>query len=196
MKVKFTNPSQVSHLQLSKLVSKDELRPAFCAVCIDLKEKCIVGTDGIMIVKYPIEISESDTDQERFIVPLRYFNYLRYMNDSVKKDNIDLLEFVLTEDEAEVYFMNELVFKTRYVQDVKYPDWANVFPKENEKESLPEIGLSMPILKRLSDVLPKTQSNHWRFSFSGKRKGVLVTSADNASNVSALVMPVELPNQS
>jgi len=96
----------------------------------------IVATDAHALIMYPIEITENDFNLDGLIVPIRFFNHLKYMADIAKAD-FDLLDYILTDEYAEVYFCGEMVFRCKYI-DGKYPKFEKIIPKDTEKEDFNE----------------------------------------------------------
>lgn len=186
MKVKFTNPQSVTYAMLNNAVCKDDLRPAIQQVCIDLKEKKLIVTDAHVLVAYPIEITENETNcEDMFLVPPRFFNHLKYMVD-VHKKKLGLLEYFLTDEYAEVYLFGELVYRCKYA-DYKYPTWKNVMPNESESKPLSSIGLNLNVLKQLCNALPNNISGY-EFIFTAQNKAVLVKSIDESNKTTAIIM--------
>jgi DNA polymerase III beta subunit-like protein len=187
MKVKFINTHEVNFTQLNAAASKDDLRPVMQGAYIDLKNRCIVATDAHILVSYPIKITENDSEQDGFIVPTRLFNYLKYMVDLKKKD-FSFVEFELTEDYAEAFYLGEMVYRAKYI-DGKYPLWKNVMPTKNDIQSINEIGLGFGVLKKLISALPTTVSGY-KFSFTAKNKAILVEPLDaDYAGVKGIMMP-------
>jgi len=175
MKVKFKNPLNANFSHFKHVASADNLRPIMCGVNINLKQSRLECTDAHILVSFPIEITENDSDTESFVVPLNFFNHLRYMV-VIDKKLLTHLEYVLSEDYAEVYFADELVFRCRYI-DGKFPNIDKVLPTAAwVREKVEEIGLNFSILKRLTNGLPFSSPNNYKLSLYAKNKCVFVES--------------------
>jgi len=126
-----------------------------CGVNINLKQKRIEATNAHVLVMYPIEIIESDIDNniDSLIVPIRFFNVSKYMIDIPKKYQ-DSLEYIFTDEFAEVYFRNELVYRCRYV-DAKFPNIQAVLPTDKwKRENDNKIGFNINVLEKLTKYPP------------------------------------------
>jgi len=193
MKVIFKNSALVSHTHLKNCVSTDDLRPAMCGVNINLKEKRLEATDAHILMTYPIEILEEsvfDKELDSLIVPVRFFNRLKYMID-VPLNLFGTLEYVLTDEFAEVYFGNELVYRCKYIEE-KFPKIESVLPNANwEKEVVDVIGFNCNVLDRAIKSVPSKFPNHIKLHLYGKNKGVFIESSnDDSPKVFGLIMPI------
>lgn len=196
MKIKFKNICNVTFSQLKDIVLKDKLRPSMCGVHINITESRFEATNTHALIIYPIEIIESDTKEGSFIVPVRFFNHLKYMQD-IKLNDIDLLNYVLTDDYAEVYFFDKLVFRCDYI-DAKYPNINGDLPKSDSKKiEVDCLGLNFNVLKTLISAMPKKHPNEFKLSFYGKNKRVIVEPLCNdlPKGVLGLIMPIMLFNE-
>lgn len=193
MKVIFKNSSLVSFTHLKNCVSTDDLRPAMCGVNINLKEKRLEATDAHVLMTYPIEIlaeSEYDKELDSLIVLVRFFNRLKYMID-VPLKLYGALEYILTDEFAEVYFGNELIYRCKYV-DAKFPKIESVLPNSDwNKEIVDVIGFNCNVLDRAIKSIPSVFPNNVKLHFYAKNKGVFIESAnDNEPKVNGLIMPI------
>lgn len=199
MKVIFKNTTAVNSLNLKYLCSKDELRPAFSGIYIDLKNDCMVATDAHKLVVYPIEMVQKDDvpeDKQGFIVPIRFFEEKRYMMDIPPKSKRVLeLDYILTDDYAEVYFLGELVFRCKYIQ-ANFPDYEKILPSEKDKVQLDQIGISMKRVSELTKAIPNDGLNNYKLSFFGQNKAILLESLNLDLNrpIKAILMPIMLQN--
>lgn len=196
MKVKIKNVSGVTFTQLKNVVSNDDLRPSMCGVNINLKMQRFEVTNAHVLVMYPLEIIESDIDNntiDSLIVPVRFFNILKYMLD-VPKKHIDALEYVLTDEFAEVYFGNELGYRCRYI-DAKYPNIEGVLPTDEwKRESPKKIGLNINTLEKLMKGIPYSFPNNFTFDIYAKNKGLFLQTLQEPK-IKAMIMPVMLGSE-
>jgi len=199
MKIIFRNTTGVNSLNLKYVCGKDGLRPAMHGIYIDLKRDCMVATDAHKLVVYPIEIVERTDvpdEIEGFIVPIRFFEEKRYMLDIPSKSKRVLeLEYVLNEDYAEVYFLNELAFRCKYIKG-NYPNYEKILPFPENKIKLDEIGLCLNRVSELMKGIPNDGLNNYKFSFFGTNKSILLESinADLERPIKAILMPTRLNN--
>ena len=125
MKLEFKNLAKVNFNHLKNCVSNDILRPAMGGVFIDFDNKKMVVTNAHIMMIYPIEINGLiPIDKRGVILPLRYFNHLKYMIDVPKKTVIDFT-YKLEDDFAEVYFGRDLIYRCNYIEG-EYPKWKYV----------------------------------------------------------------------
>ena len=195
MKVIFENKSLVTFNHIKNVLSNDDLRPAMQGVNINLKEKRLEATDAHVCMVYPIAISEDsvfDKDSDSLIVPARFFNHLKYMEEIPKK-YLDTLQYVLTDEFAEVYFANELVYRCRYI-DAKFPKIQAVLPNEEwKREKVESIGFSINVLEKMLKAFPRSFPNNLKFTLYSANKGVLVESTnEDCEGVFGMVMPILL----
>lgn len=157
MKVQFINTTEVKYTHLKNIVSNDDLRPVMCGVYIDFKEKMLVATDAHALIAYPIDITENDSDLEGVIVPADYFNHLRYMVSlPTKRKMVIDVEYILTDDYAEVHWCGEMIYRCRYI-DGKYPKWnsPNIIPNMDDYQEKPkEVGVNVHVLKKMLLGIP------------------------------------------
>jgi len=192
MKVISKNTSGVGFQQIKNIVSNDDLRPVLCGVHINITEKRLEATDAHCLLMYPIEIVEKSEDFTNKIVPARFFNVLKYMEE-VPKKYIELLEYVLTDEFAEIYFGVNLVFRCRYI-DGTYPDVNKVIPNEKTKKEPTEvIGFNSIVFEKFLKGFPKCFPNNLSFQFYTKNTGVFVKSNNlDEPIVSGMIMPIRL----
>jgi DNA polymerase III sliding clamp (beta) subunit (PCNA family) len=194
MRVVFENSTDVSYSNLKNIVSNDDLRPVLQGAYIDLKNHFLVVANSHILMMYPIKVIEDDSKIEGKIVPIRYFNQLKYMLDiPCKSKRLLDLEYVLTDEFAEVYWLNQLVFRTKYIEG-KYPDYQKVIKdeKENLKE-LNEIGLDLNMLKKIADSIPDSEKK-FKFNFFGNNRHVIFkdTNCNPDRPIKGLIMPYQI----
>lgn len=197
MLVKFKNLTDVTYTHLKNVVCKDELRPAMSGVYIDLKESKLVATDAHVLIAYPIEIIENDSDKEGVIVPIEYFNKLRYMVPlpSKRKGPIEL-EYILTDTYAEIHFHGEMIYRRKYI-DFTYPKWnsENVMVNPADYPDKPkELGVNINVLQKMISGIPKSNTGIYKMETTSASKCILFTSnnSDYTTPIKAIVMPCSL----
>lgn len=197
MEVKFINTTEVKHTHLKNIVSNDDLRPVMCGVYIDFKEKRLVATNAHVLVSYPIEITDNDSELDGVIVPVDYFNHPRYMVALPPKRKMAInVEYVLTDTYAEVHWLGEMIYRCRYIEG-KYPKYNSeaVIPNPNNYPEKPkQIGLNMDILKKMILGLPYSFPQTFIMETTAANKAVLFTSTnlDYDRPIVAIVMPAML----
>ena len=195
MQVKFENITDIKYTHLKNVVGNDDLRPVMKGVFIDFKEQCLVATDAHVLISYPIKITETDSDLEGVIVPIDYFNYLRYMVALPAKNKRVLdIEYVLTEKYAEIHWLGEMIYRCKYIEG-KYPLWKNVMVNPDEHPDKPkQIGINLHILKKLTQGLPSANPQTMKMETTAPNKAILFTStnADYDRPIKAIVMPTSL----
>jgi hypothetical protein len=192
MKVKIKNLSGVNFTNLKNAVSNDGLKPSMCGVNINLKYSRIEATNAHILVMYPIEIIESDIDNniDSLVVPVRFFNISKYMIDIPKKYH-DGLEYIFTDEFAEVYFGNELVYRCRYIY-AKYPNVENVLPNDKWiRENHNKVGLNINVLEKLTKSLPYNFPNNITIDIYARNKGIIVETLQEPK-IKAMIMPIML----
>ena len=193
MEVKFINTTEVKYTQLKNVVSTDDLRPAMCGVYIDFKEKRLVASDAHVLISYPIEITDNDSELDGVIVPVQYFNRLRYMVSLPTKTVIDI-EYVLTDKYAEIHWLGEMIYRCRYIEGT-YPNYNNVIPNPNEFPEKPkEIGINAHILKKMVSGLPSANPQTLKMETTTANRAIVFTStnADYDRPIKAILMPATL----
>jgi hypothetical protein len=197
MKITFKNTTGVNYNHLKNLVAHDELRPALSNIYIDIKNQCLVGTNAHVMVVYPIEVSYEgrlEKGNEGRLVPLRFFQENRYMIDlPAKTRRVVDLEYVLTDEYAEVYFLGEMIFRCKYI-DSKFVNYeAAILGKESEKE-ISQIGLCLNRISELVKSIPNDGLNNYKLTFNGTNKGIIFTSTNKDMDrpIKALLMPIYL----
>lgn len=197
MTVKFINTTEVKHTHLKNIVSNDDLRLVMCGVYIDFKEKRLVATDAHVLISYPIEITDNDSDLDGVIVPVNYFNHLRYMVSlPTKRKMVINVEYVLTDDYAEVHWCGEMIYRCRYIDGV-YPKYKAVIPNaEDYPEKPKQIGVNAHILKKLFAGFPSANPQTLKMETTAANKAILFTSEnqDYDRPIRAIVMPAMLQN--
>jgi DNA polymerase III sliding clamp (beta) subunit (PCNA family) len=192
MKVKIKNLSGVSFTQLKNVISHEVLRPSVCGVNINLKYSRLECTNAHLLLMYPIEIIESDITEysDSLVVPARFFNVLKYMIDIPKK-YIELLEYVLTDEFAEVYFGEELVYRCKYI-DAKFPNIQAVLPTDEWKRENPKkVGLNINNLEKLMKGIPYNFPNNFTFDIYAKNKGLFLETLQEPK-IKGMIMPIML----
>lgn len=197
MTVKFINTTEVKYTHLKNIVSNDDLRPIMCGVYIDFKEKRLVATDAHVLISYPIEITENDSELDGVIVPVSFFNHLRYMVSLPTKSKMVIdVEYVLTDEYAEIHWCREMIYRCRYI-DGKYPMYnsRNVIPDPNEFPEKPkEVGISVHILKKLCLGIPSANPQILKMETTAPNKAIIFTSTnqDYDRPIKAIIMPAML----
>lgn len=195
MNVKFINSTNVTYSHLKNIAGKDDLRPVMSGIYIDFANKCLVATDAHVLVSYPIDITENDSELEGVIVPLSYFNRLRYMVQlPVKSKMIIDAEYVLTEDYAEIHWCGEMIYRCRYIEG-SYPKWKYVMPNVKDYLTKPQcVGINAHILKNLIAGIPSADPQTLRMETTSKNTAILftTTNADYDRPIEAIIMPVML----
>lgn len=173
MKIIFKNSTKVTYTLLKNIAGNDDLRQVMKGACIDIINKALVVTDAHILISYPIEIIENDSEIDHKIVPLSLFNRLRYMGDfKTKVLKVLDVDYVLSEDYAEVFFKNELLYRCKYI-DGLYPKYLNVMPKDEGKCSIEEIGINPIILARFLKGLPANKKEmQYKMMFFGANKAI------------------------
>jgi DNA polymerase III sliding clamp (beta) subunit (PCNA family) len=190
MNVVFKNTLGIRFSNLKDIVCKDDLRPAMGGVFIDFLNQKLVATDAHVLVAYPIEVTNKESESEGVIVPVSFFNHLRYMQE-IKVGNLDELTYRLTENYAQIFTGEELIYQCRYI-DGKYPNWEGIVKDISEKKQIDTIGLNVSTLKKLTSSLPSFLTGGYRFELFGANKQVILTSmnADWNEQVKAIIMPI------
>lgn len=195
MNVKFINSTNVSYSHLKNIVSNDDLRPVMCHVFIDFKNKCLVATDGHVLVSYPIDVTENDSDLDGVMVPLNYFNRLRYMVQLQPKMLKEIeVEYVLTKEYAEIHWLGEIIYRCRYFEG-SYPKWKNVMPNTKDYPTKPEcVGVNAHMLKKMIAGIPSADPQTLRMETTSKSTAILFTTAnaDYDRPIEAIIMPAML----
>jgi len=195
MKIKFKNLSGVTYAHLKNVASTDALRPVMNGVNINFKENRLECTDAHLLMIYPINIlsdSEFNEDVNSVIVPIRFFNHLKYMID-IHKKHLESIDYVLLDEYAEVYFAGELVYRCKYIEG-KYPIVSEVISNiQSKRKEVKEIGFNLGILSRLTKAFPYKHLNNVKFSLYAQNKGMLVESLnEDLLEVKGIVMPIML----
>lgn len=192
MKVKFKNLSDVSYRHLKNITDNSGLRPVLSGAYIDVKNQKIVATDAHVLVCYPIEVTENDSEIEGKIVPISYFNQLRYMAEiPIKSKRYVNPEYVLTDEYAEVYYLGELAYRCKYIEG-KYPTYNNIIPDTKEAKEIDSIGLNINILARFTKAIPANTMSIFKTYFFDKTKAVVLVSEQDDYPIKGLVMPAHL----
>jgi DNA polymerase III beta subunit, central domain len=191
MRVVFENTTGVGADKLKKIVINDAQRPVMQGVYIDFKHKYLVCTDAYVLAMYPIEIKEKDTELDGVIVPVRFFDRLKWMIELKAKWMRDaLVEFVLTDGFAEVFCNGELAYRCRYIEG-KYPNYQAVLCKEENKTRIDTIGIDPKIVSRLFDAVTFVGENHYSLTFFGGNRAIMMEMQGNKypRPIRAMFMP-------
>lgn len=195
MNVKFINSTNVTYTHLKNIAGNDDLRPVMSGVYIDFKNKCLVATDAHVLIAYPVDITENDSELEGVIVPLSYFNRLRYMVQLSAKMVKDIqVEYILTNEYAEIHWFGEMIYRCRYI-DGTYPKWKNVMPVVKDYPTKPEcVGLNAHILKKMIAGIPSANPQTLRMETTSKNTAILFTTTnqDYDRQIEAIIMPAML----
>ena len=200
MTVKFINTTEVKYTHLKNIVSNDDLRPVMGGVYIDFKEQRLVATDAHVLISYPINVTDNDSDLEGVIVPVNYFNHLRYMVSLPKGRMAIDVEYVLTDEYAEIHWCGEMIYRCRYI-DGKYPKYnsPNIMPNMAEYPVKPlKVGVNLHILKKMISGIPNANPQTLIMETSSENKAILFTSenCDYDRPIQAIVMPAMLNSNS
>lgn len=193
MEVKFINTTEVNYTHLKNVVSNDGLRHVICGVYIDFKEKRLVATESHVLISYPIEITNNDSDLDGVIVPVQYFNRLRYMVSLPTKTVLDI-EYVLTDKYAEIHWLGEMIYRCKYIEG-NFPNYKAVIPDPNEFPEKPkEIGINAQILKKLVLGMPSANPQTLKMETTTANKAIVftTTNADYDRPIKAIIMPTML----
>lgn len=197
MKIIFKNLTNVQAKHLKNCCLKNtEYRESMKHVYIDIKERKIVVTDAHVIMCYPIDvILEEDCPVKSatgfktnkppingFLVPLRYFDFSRYMN-TINHPND--LEYVLTENQAKVYYGPELVFQCNYI-DALFPNYKAVFP--NETKFVESICLDINLIKKVHAAIP-LPNKIVNLQFSGEHGIIKFKTTKESFEINGRFMP-------
>jgi DNA polymerase III sliding clamp (beta) subunit (PCNA family) len=197
MQVKFINTTEVKYTQLKSVVSNDDLRPVMCGVYIDFKEKRLVATDAHVLISYPIEITENDSELEGVIVPVEYFNRLRYMIALPTKSKMIIdIEYVLTDTYAEIHWCGEMIYRCKYIEG-KYPNWNGpmiMINPDDYPDKPKKIGINAHILKKMLLGIPSANPQTLIMETTSKTHAILFTTEnmDYDRPIKAIVMPAML----
>jgi len=196
MELKFSNPYNVSANHLKYGVANNQLRPSMNNVYVCFNRECLVVTNAHILISYPIKFEEGaeSLDKEGVLLPLRFFDEKRYMIDvPPPAKRIKDLEYVLTDDYAEVYYLGELAFRCKYI-DEQYPKYIQIMPTKNQEiANINVIGLDLINMERLTKAIPLPIKSV-KLTFYGGNKGVFIetTNLDYDNPIQAIVMPILL----
>lgn len=205
MKVKFLNPLNISAKNLKKALITDVLRPAMQNVYVDIKRGRIVATNAHILACYGIDVVENeDCDKEGVLLPINFFDFNRYMVGFGPRNMfIQDLEYILTDDYAEVYLHGELAYRSKYI-DQQYPDYNSVLPNKENIVPINGISLNPKLLSDLTSLMP-VNSNGPRIEveFYGKNKALIFRSEELSSKAGVpietecfiLLMPLQPKNE-
>lgn len=195
MKVVFKNTTGVTHNELKNVVCNDDLRPAMQGAYIDIKNQKLVVTDAHVMICYPIEVIENDSNAEGVIVPINLFNTSRYMLELSRRDIKSINpEFVLSDNYAEAYWKDELIYRCKYI-DAKYPPWKNVMPNPANKQPISEFGFNTSVFLKFLKGLPKDSTNDYKATLFHRHRAIHFeqVSKEFESPIIGILMPVAIP---
>jgi len=134
----------------------------------------LVVTNSHILCAYPIEIIGSvDCNLNGVVVPKDVFNRLKWMGDvPVKKNRLVEPELICKDEYIEVYFLNELVYRARYIDSV-FPKWDSVMPKDCG--SVTESIFDIKRLNKLSQCFP-TEASEFKVTYHDGGKKIKLTS--------------------
>lgn len=148
-KIIFRNLTNVKFQQLKNAISKDKLRPQLMGVFLDVKNEKIVVTNGNVLVAYDIEIIDGELKKEAIIDP-KIFNQNNWL--SVPKQDLELVEFHVTEDKTEVMLGEDVVAVAKNIEtEVAFPQWKHVFTDNHETA---EFMTRTEFVKQLLSAIP------------------------------------------
>lgn len=148
-KIVFRNLTNVKYQQLKNAISKDKLRPQLTGVFLDVKNKKIVVTNGNILVAYDVEIIDGELKKEAIIDP-KIFNQNNWL--SVPKQDLELVEFHVTEDKTEVMLGEDVVAVAKNIEtENAFPQWKHVTTDHDNRS---EFMADASILKALLLSIP------------------------------------------
>ena len=150
-KIIFRNLTNVKFQQLKNAISKDKLSPQLMGVFLDVKNEKIVVTNGNVLVAYDVEIIDGELNKEIIIDP-KIFNQSNWL--SVPKQDLELVEFHVTEDKTEVMLGEDVVAVAKNIEsEVAFPNWKHVFTDEDQ---ISMFMTNTAIMKQLISSIPPT----------------------------------------
>lgn len=202
MKATIINTTEVTHIQLKNAIGTDVLRPVMCGVHINFKAQRIEVTDAHVLMTYPIQVLENTLGVDGVIVPIDFFNINRYMVKLPKmsqKDKIFFLEYIFTDEYAEIYYLKRLIFRCYYIEG-KFPNIDAVMPVFNAEEyNVNKLGFNSLFLRNLMNAFPKKFPNTVTCKLVQLNRGVIFESSDyydseeqDPRKIIGLVIPVLL----
>ena len=148
-KIIFRNLTNVKFQQLKNAISKDKLRPQLMGVFLDVKNEKIVVTNGNVLVAYDVEIIDGELKKEAIIDP-KIFNQNNWL--SVPKQDLELVEFHVTEDKTEVMLGEDVVAVAKNIEtEVAFPQWKHVTTDHDNRS---EFMADVSVLKSLFLSIP------------------------------------------
>lgn len=136
-KIIFRNLTNIKFQQLKNAISKDKLRPQLMGVFLDVKNEKIVVTNGNVLVAYDVEIIDGELNKKIIIDP-KIFNQSNWL--SVPKQDLELVEFHVTEDKTEVMLGEDVVAVAKNIEtEVAFPQWKHVFTDNHETAELRKV---------------------------------------------------------
>lgn len=166
--------------------STDELRPAMNYILID--DNCMVATNGMILVKIPLDFSEliGDTGllDGYLIHRQQYIELLRYDIVSIAGEG----ELKAMKNTGLDSFSATLKLKHRSKID-QYPNYKSVI--DYSLGTVGQIGVSKGIIKKFLSCFDGLDVNRIVMKFQAQNKAIHLHSADN-DNVFGILMPVML----
>lgn len=148
-KTVFRNLTNVKFQQMKNAISKDKLRPHLCGVYLDVKHEKLVVTNSYVLMAYDIEILFGGLNKEVIIDP-KIFNQNSWL--SVPKEDLELVEFHVSEDRTEVMLGEDVVAVAKHIDTENiFPQWKHIF---NDDLKSPEFVSKTSSLKELISAIP------------------------------------------
>ena len=176
--------------QLKNLASNDCLKPSLRGVFLNTEKKELCATDGHVLGRYQVEVSETDHNA---VLPLSAFEY------KTGKQGYTVGEFAVNGNVSRTTCHNSTGQEERAefpLVDERYPDYENVLPVDNPEY---EIGVDLKLLQKIAAAMP-TKEKTVKLSFSGPVGAIRIEptagAADemkgNGEKFSFIVMPMRL----
>ena len=129
--------------------SKDELKPTLNGVLFTIASTSVtsVATDGHRLVKYVCQQENKET--ETVLVPHKFLNIVGSGAINTKKAMLQIYKDYITIETEEIKLSSRLISE-------KFPDYENVIPKDNEKETKVKTKDMLSAVKKVSLMSNKT----------------------------------------
>lgn len=175
MKIQFTQS------QAKKIVSKDKFRPSMHGVYFDRVAMALVLTDGHKMIK--VDVSDCETlPEESFIIPV----------EALPANKKEAAEAVYTFYDGKIIKTLANSVQTFEPIDERFPDWQSVWPQE--VSPVEKMGFNLRLFEETNAVVkafcPDVQSV--KLNFHGERRAVSFETLQDGTNVSGLLMPLQL----
>lgn len=171
---------------LSKICSKDELRPALCLV--HFSNGYAYATNGYALVRQSLSWMEFDEDE------IKVLN-----NKSLTAEAFKLAKkalFIEVKEDCLIAILKNSTVSIEYADtSLKFPDVESVINKllKSEKKEIKHIGINPSVLFSLFSAMDFYSTA--QLDFYGEAKGILVTDTTiDSQDQIGLVMPVMLNN--